>query len=391
MQEEYRLIQDSAKRLAEALAAEAGPGGIAADAFSRQAVEALVASGLWALASPPEYAGVGGDPRALALVAYELARVSGSLALSFVAHSSVCRALDNFGSSAQKQDYLPRLAAGSVGAFAVHEAASGAVAAAVATRAELAGLDLLLTGSKFFVTNGREADVILALARSDSQEADGPSFSVILLDGSTPGLTRGPHDSRMGLNGTGSCEMVFRRCRVPAEQVVGDVGGGMGVLKAALVEYAFFGAAAVSLGLANSCLDIALRHASERTIQGLAIGEQQAVRLMIAEMDGLVGASGMLLWDAATRAVETPEQAVLLASRAKRFTSSSAVRVADLAIQVCAGHGYSRELPLENHYRDARGLTIHYKTTELLGFDIAGLVLERRGAEAWPPPELGSE
>ncbi len=384
IQEEHRLIQDSARRVAEALAAKAAPAGPAADAFSREVVDALVAGGLWALACPPEYGGVGGDPRALTLVAHELARVSGSMGLSFVAHSSVCRALGAFGSPAHEQKYLPRLAAGSVGAFAVHEAASGAVAAAVATRAEPAGLDLLLTGSKFFVTNGREADVILALAQSDSEEAGGPSFSVILLDGSTPGLTRGPHDSRMGLNGTGSCEIVFRECRVPAGQVVGGMGGGMGVLKVALVEYAFFGAAAVSLGLATSCLDAAVRHASERTIQGVAIGEQQAVRLMIAEMDGLVGASRMLLWDAVTRAGETPGRAVLPASRAKRFISSSAVRVADLAIQVCGGHGYSRELPLESHYRDARGLTLHYKTTELLGLDIAGLVLESRGVEPWP-------
>ncbi|MBU2602580.1 MAG: hypothetical protein KKA32_10510 [Actinobacteria bacterium] len=108
------------------------------------------------------------------------------------------------------------------------------------------------------------------------------------------------------------------------------------------------------------------------------------MRLMIAEMDGLVGASRMLLWDAATRAGETPGQAALLASRAKRFISSSAVLVADLAIQVCGGHGYSQELPLENHYRDARGLTLHYKTTELLGLDIAGLLLESRGVEPWP-------
>ncbi|MBU2602579.1 MAG: acyl-CoA dehydrogenase family protein [Actinobacteria bacterium] len=265
IQEEQRLIHDSATRVAEALAAKAAPAGPAADAFSREAVDALVASGLWALACPPEHGGVGRDPRALALVAHELARASGSLGLSFVAHSSVCGALDAFGSPAQKREYLPRLAAGSVGAFAVHEAASGAVAAAVATRAELAGLDLLLTGSKFFVTNGRQADVILALAQSDSKGADGPSFSVILLDGSTPGLIRGPHDSRMGLNGTGSCEMVFRECRVPVEQVVGGMGGGMGVLKVALAEYAFFGAAAVSLGLATSCLAAALRHASERT------------------------------------------------------------------------------------------------------------------------------
>jgi len=122
----------------------------------------------------------------------------------------------------------------------------------------------------------------------------------------------------------------------------------------------------------------------ERTTQGTPIGEQQAVRLMIAETDGLVAASRALLWGAVTRARESPPQTALLASQSKRFVSEAAVRVADRAIQVCGGHGYCQELPLERRYRDARGLTLHYKTTEILGLDVAGMLLSQGGTALWP-------
>ena len=379
MRQEQRLLQGLARSVAEELREASAPEGVMAEVFSRGAVAALADSGLWAVACPPPLGGMGGDPAALVLVAYELARVSASLALSFVAHSSVCRALDAFASEALAGRYLPALAAGAVGAFAVHEPDSGVMSAAITTRAEKSGEHLVVHGSKFFVTNGSEAEVILALVRSEEN-----LFSVLAIDESAPGLVRSHLDRRMGLNGVASCEIVFAECVVPRNQVVGQLGQGMEVLKRALIEYAFFGAAAVSLGLAEACFEAALRHARERTIQGTPIGEQQAVRLMIGEMDGLVAASRALLWGAVTRARESPPQTALLASQSKRFVSEAAVRVADRAIQVCGGHGYCQELPLERRYRDARGLTLHYKTTEILSLDVAGMLLSQGGTAPWP-------
>lgn len=378
---EQRLIQELARNVANDLAAARAPDGPMQDAFDRSAVDALVSSGLWGLACPPELGGCGSDLVSLVVTSYELGRVSGSLGLSFVTHSSVCRGLHLFGSESLAERILPALAGGAVGAFAVHESASGAVSTAVATRVEDRDEKLLVTGSKFFVTNGSEADVILVLARSTSP-ADG--FSVILLEGDSPGLTRLRPDKRMGLNGVASCEILFEKCELPRSNLLGHHGQGLEVLKQTLVGYAFFGAAAISLGLAESSLSVAMRHASERTIGGKPIGTEQAVRLMIAEMDGLVSASRALLWQSLSQAGEAVTRAPLLASRAKRFISEAAVRVTDLAIQVCGGHGYSSGMPLERNYRDARGLTLHYKTTELLGIDLAAALTNEGGLAGWP-------
>lgn len=381
LEQEQRLVQELARGTARDLAAVSAPEGLMADAFFADAIDSLVDRGLWALACPSAVGGVGGDLIPLVLTAYELARVSGSLALSFVSHSSVCHALHLFASEALADRVLPALAAGAVGAFAVHESNSGAVSTAITSRFEEKGERLLVSGSKFFVTNGSEADVILILVRASALEN---LFSVLLVDGDSPGLSRSRPDRRMGLNGVGSCEILLQECAVPRGNFLGDPGQGMDVLKKALVEYAFFGAAAIGLGLAEMSLSTALRHVQERTIAGTPIGAEQAVRLMIAEMDGLVAACRALLWQALARAGEAPGQIPLLASRTKRFISDAALRVTDLGIQVCGGHGYSRDLALERIYRDARGLTLHYKTTELLGIDVAGMLFSEGSTEQWP-------
>ena len=192
-----------------------------------------------------------------------------------------------------------------------------------------------------------------------------------IIEKDIPGLSFGRPEDKMGLRSTSSREMFFSGCRVPLENLIGREGEGTQIIGKTVIGWGFFGAAAISVGIARAATELAIKHAKERTIGGQPIGAHQAVQFMITDMVLETEASEALLATCANQADLFPETAVLNGLKAKLFASENAVNVANRAIQVMGGHGYTQDYTVERFFRDARGLMLHFKTSEWLRQDIA--------------------
>jgi len=304
-------------------------------------------------------------------VVKELAKACASTALVYVTNSAVLKALEIGACDEIQKNWLPKLLSGNIlGGFAVHEPGCGSNAGAIATQAKKEGDSYIVSGTKFFITSAGEADVYLALVRTDPEK--GPNgMSILLIEKDTPGLSFGKPDDKMGLTSTSSREIAFDECRVPAKNLIGNEGEGIQIIGKALVGWGFYGAAAISAGLAVAATDLAVKHVKERTIGGQPIAIHQGVQFMIADMALKAEAIEALLEKCANQADAVPASAGINAFKSKLFASETAVDVANTAIQVMGGHGYCREYVVERMFRDARGITLHFKTSEWLRQDIA--------------------
>ncbi|PIU49844.1 MAG: hypothetical protein COS92_04610 [Desulfobacterales bacterium CG07_land_8_20_14_0_80_52_14] len=261
-----------------------------------------------------------------------------------------------------------------LGAFAVHEANSGSNAGAITTTARKDGDEYVVNGSKFFITSAGEADVYLVLVRTDPEK--GPQgMSALLIEKEAHGLSFGHPEDKMGFRSSSSREMFFNDCRVPSANLVGVEGGGLQVIGQNVIGWGFFGAAGISVGIALAAVDLAVKHAKERTIAGQPIGVHQAVQSLIADMIIRSEAAETLLASCAVKADASQNSATINGFKAKLFASESAVEVTNKAIQVMGGHGYCRDYTVERLFRDARGLTLHFKTSEWLRQDVAKAAL----------------
>jgi alkylation response protein AidB-like acyl-CoA dehydrogenase len=310
----------------------------------------------------------------LASVVKEIAKACASTALVYVSHSIVTKAIELAGSAPNKKKWLPEMLKGrTLGAFAVHEPDSGCNSGAITTRAKKDGDAYVVNGSKFFITSAGEAGIYMVLVRTDPEK--GPQgMSTLLIEKETPGLSFGRPENKMGLRSTSSREIFLSDCRVPADNLVGKEGEGMQVLGKTVMGWGLLGAAAISVGIAKSATELAIKHAQERTIAGQPIAVHQGVQFMITDMILETEAAEALLTTCATQADSNPEAAILNGLKAKLFASENAVNVANKAIQVLGGHGYTSDYIVERLFRDARGLMLHFKTSEWLRQDIAKAV-----------------
>jgi len=310
-----------------------------------------------------------------ATVVKEIAKACASTALVYVSHSIVEKAIENAGSEAIKKKWPPEiLKKRGLGAFAVHEPDSGCNSGAITTRAIKDNQAYVVNGSKFFITSAGEADIYMILVRTDPEK--GPQgMSTLLLEKETPGLSFGRPENKMGLTSTSSREMFFNDCRIPFENLLGKEDEGTQVLGKTVMGWGFFGAAAISVGIAEAATDLSIKHAKERIIAGQPIGVHQAVQFMITDMILGSEAAEALLFECAARADSSSDTAAINGFKAKLYASEMAVDVTNKAIQVHGGHGYCREYTVERLFRDARGLMLHFKTSEGLRQDIAKLNL----------------
>jgi butyryl-CoA dehydrogenase len=229
-------------------------------------------------------------------------------------------------------------------------------------------------GSKFFVTSAGEADVYLVQVITDKSR--GPEgFSLLLMEKGSPGMSFGKVYDRLGFRGTSGRDIYFEEASVPCANLLGREGDGLKLLGAIGGRFAMLGAAAISLGIAGAAFEASLRHAKERTAGGKSLMEHQAVRLMIAEMSLGIDAARSFLYCAARGTGNPPMPSPPWTQKAKIFASETAVSVTNKAMQIHAGHGYCRDLPVERYLRDARGLTFHFGTTEMLKDGVAGMLM----------------
>jgi len=373
--EEY----EETRRLAEKIAKERiAPSASERDlnrTFPWDIIRILAEASLLGLVVSRDHGGFGGGRACFASVVEEISKACASTALILISNAIVTKAIEIAGGEAVAKKWLPELLKGqSLGAFAVHEPDCGSNAGAITTRARKDGDYYVVNGSKFFITSAEEANLYLVLVRTDPEK--GPQgMSTILIEKDTPGLSFGHPEDKMGLTSTSSREMSFSNCRVPVRNLVGKEGEGTQVIGKTVVGWGFFGAAAISVGIAKSAADISVRHAKERTIAGQPIAVHQAVQFMITDMILGHEAAESLLMVCATKADSSPDAAAINGFKAKLFASEMAVNVTDKAIQVLGGHGYCRDYVVERLFRDARGLMLHFKTSEWLRQDIAKAAL----------------
>ena len=375
LSEDHKIIRETVDKIAQK---EIAPRAAEIDrtlSFLWEGLNKLKEADVLGLAIPSQYGGMEMDTLSFVLVTEEIAKACASTALSFVSHSICSYIILSSGNDWQKKKYLPSMAKGErLGAFCVHESNCGCNASFLETKAVLQGDEYIVNGSKIFITNAQEAEVYAVLVRTDPSK--GPQgISMLLIEKGTNGFSFGKKEERMGLNGTSSRELFFQDCRVPKENLLGKEGEGLKNVTQAIIGFGFFGAAAISLGLAQAALDASIKHARERVIAGNPIGANQLIQSLITEMSLGVDTVRAFLYSTASRRDVNHFVPIVDALKVKLYASEVAIDVTNKALQVHGGHGYCRDFPIERYYRDARGFTLHFKTTELLKVDIGKILI----------------
>ncbi len=372
--EEQRLfremVRDFAAREVAPLAKQVDEEGV----FPRKTIKKMGELGLMGVAIPTEYGGAGSDNVCYAIAMEEIARACASTSVIMsVNNSLVADALYKFGSEAQKQRYLTPLAGGTLlGCFALSEPEAGSDASAQQTMVTREGDVFVLNGTKNFVTNALEADLALVFATVDRQlRAKG--VCAFLVEKGTPGFTITKVEKKLGLHGTSCCQVVFEDCRVPADNLLGEVGQGFKIAMITL-DAGRIGISAQAVGIAQAALDISLRYAKERVAFDKSIASFQAIEWMIADMAMQIEAARLLTYRAAWRKDKglpyTRESAM-----AKLFASETANRAATKALQIHGGYGYLYDFPAQRLFRDARITEIYEGTSEIQRLVIAHQLL----------------
>lgn len=336
-------------------------------AFPYDIVAKMGQMGLFGLPFPEENEGMGGDYFALCLALEELARVDSSVAITLEAGVSLgAMPIHRFGTAEQKKTYLPDLCSGrALGAFGLTEPDGGSDAGATRTTARLEDGEWVINGTKSFITNsGTDVTSLVTVTAVTGRRSDGrPEISSILVPVGTPGFALGQKYSKVGWNASDTNELVFEDCRVPEANLVGERGRGYAQFLRILDE-GRIAIAALSVGLAQGCVDESLRYAHEREAFGHRIGQYQAIQFKIAEMESRAHTARLAYYDAASRML-AGEPFKKEAAIAKLVASNAAMDNARDATQVFGGYGFMIDYPVGRFYRDAKILEIGEGTSEV--------------------------
>ncbi|MFE2429924.1 acyl-CoA dehydrogenase family protein [Streptomyces sp. NPDC059373] len=347
-----------------------------AESVDRGIVKKLGALGFLGLTIAEEYGGSGGDHLAYCLVTEELGRGDSSVrGIVSVSLGLVAKSIAAWGSEEQKRAWLPVLTSGeAVGCFGLTEPGTGSDAGNLTTRAVRDGGDYLINGTKMFITNGTWADVVLLFARTNDTPGH-KGVSAFLVPTDSPGLTRREIHGKLGLRGQATAELVLADVRVPASAMIAPEGKGFSVAMSALAK-GRMSVAAGCVGIAQACLDAAVRYAGEREQFGKPIAAHQLVQELIADIAVDVDAARLLTWRVADL-IDRGQPFATESSVAKLYASEAAVRSANNALQVFGGYGYIDEYPVGKLLRDARVMTLYEGTSQiqklLIGRSVTGV------------------
>jgi alkylation response protein AidB-like acyl-CoA dehydrogenase len=344
--------------------------------FNWPAVRKMGPLGLLGLNIPEEYGGAGVDAVSAAIAIEELGWGCGSTALAIAAHNGLGTSpLVLFGTEEQKKQFLPRAASGKskLGALALTEPGAGSdIQGGVRTHAEQVGDEWIINGAKAWCTNASIADYVITLVRTDP--SGGPhSLSMIVVPTDSRGLTIAQPEKKMGVRGSPTNGLTFEDVRLPFNNLLGTMGRGLQQTLTTL-DGGRIGIGALSVGLAQSALEDAIRYAKERQTFGKPIAEHQAIQWMLADAATEIQAARWMIYHAAWLK-ENKRPFTKEASMGKLFATEMAERVCRNAIQIHGGYGYSREYPVELTYRDARLMTIGEGTSEVQRMVIARKLL----------------
>ena len=375
LSEEEKLFQSTVRRFARE---QIGPhvremdeAGVVRKDIIRQFFEL----GLMGIEIPEEYGGQGGSFFQCVMAVEELSAVDPSAGVIVdVQNTIVNNAVMRWANAEQKKRYLPRLAADTVSSYALSEAGSGSDAFAMATQAQDCGDHFLLNGRKLWITNAAESGLFLLFANANPS-AGYRGITAFLIERSFPGFQVGKKEDKLGLRASSTCELILDNCRVPRENVMGEVGKGYKIAIETLNE-GRIAIGAQMIGLARGALDHAIAYARERKQFGKTISDFQGVQFQLAKMATTVEAARLLVYNAA-RMRDAGIPFVTEAAMAKYYSSEIAEEVASKAIEVFGGVGVTKDYPVEKLYRDAKIGRIYEGTSNIQLMTIAKKLLEK--------------
>lgn len=335
--------------------------------------------GLLGVPFPEEFGGADAGVVGYCVLMEEIQRKCASTATIIGAHAQLCAmSIYLSGTDAQKERYLRPLCEGKkLGAWALTEPNAGSDAAHISTVARRDGDEWVLNGSKMWITNGSFADVLVVFAANDRSLGARGGVTAFIVEKDFPGFKVGKVEPKMGLRASHTASLFFEDCRVPAENVLGQVGAGFATAMQTL-DIGRCGLGASSLGSAKEAYELSVKYAIERQQFGRPIADFQAIQFKLADMAVKIYAMERMVYDCAKQ-VDRDENATFESSIVKLFCTESASQVIDEAIQIHGGMGFSRELPLERMYRDARVTRIFEGTNEIQRHVIASELLKRAG------------
>ena len=337
--------------------------------------EKFCESGLQGITIPEEYGGNPVDDISEAIIVEELARVDPSFSVMFCVHVGLCaKTISLHGNEYQKEEYLTRLSKGEIGAYSLSEAGAGTDAAAMSCRAKISedGSHYILNGEKMWVTNGKSADIYVLFAK----DTDHPEYGIknhggttaFIVDSSMEGFSVGKKEEKLGIRSSDTCVLLLEDCKVPVENILRDVGEGFPIAMNAL-DNSRIGIAAQALGIAQGAYESALGYAHERQAFGKPIAYHQSIGNYLADMATQTEAARMMVYKAAwakqRHYEEGAERHTKEASMAKLFAGDTAMWVAERAVQVLGGYGYTTDFPVERFFRDAKITQIYEGTQEV--------------------------
>ncbi len=374
LSEQERMFQEAVRDFATS---EIAPKAMAMDEaqqMDRGIVEQLFELGVMAVEIPEAHGGTAADFFTSVLVVEELSKVDPAIGvLVDVQNTLVINAILRWANDDQKGRYLPRLASDTVGAYALSEAGSGSDAFALSCRAAQDGDGWILNGQKLWITNGNEAGIYIVFATVDPA-AGYRGITAFIVERGFEGFTVGKKEDKLGIRASSTCELVFENVRVPAENVLGEVGKGYKVAIETLNE-GRIGIGAQMIGLAQGALNHTIEYVQQREQFGRAIGSFQGVQFQLAEMATEIEAARLLVYNAA-RLKDAGEPFVTQAAMAKLMASETAQRVASRCIDLFGGYGFTKDYPVEKLYRDAKIGTIYEGTSNMQKQTIAKVLLK---------------
>ncbi len=378
LSDEYIMIRDAARDFATREIAPVAEHYDQTGEFPMPIVKRMGELGLMGIEVPEDYGGAGMDAVAYVLAMEEIAKadVATSTIMS-VNNSLYCHGILTFGSEEQKKTWVTPIASGrQIGAYALTEPMSGSDAGTMRTRAELSadGSYYVIDGRKSWITSGPVADRLVLFAKTDPDtNPKHKGISAFLIDTRLPGFVRGKVEPKLGIRASATCEVIFEEYKCPVENCLGKPGDGFRIAMTVL-DAGRIGIAAQSLGVAEAAYAASLEYARQREAFGQPIGSFQMIQQKIADMKTRIEASRLLIYQAALAKMAAKKSGGRYsteAAMAKLFASETAMFVTHQAVQIHGGMGYSKELPIERYFRDAKITEIYEGTSEIQRMVIA--------------------
>jgi alkylation response protein AidB-like acyl-CoA dehydrogenase len=379
--EEHESIRQAARNFAQKEIAPVAAEFDETGEFPSKTIKKMGEMGFMGIEVPEEYGGAGMDALAYVLALEEICKVDAAHGtIMSVNNSLFCYGILKFGTEAQKQKYVSAVASGkAVGAYSLTEPMSGSDAGTMRSRAVREGEAYVINGRKSWVTSGPVADYVVLFTMTDPEKKH-RGISAFLIDSSKPGYVRGKKEPKLGIRASATSEILFEDYHCPLEDRLGEESDGFKIAMAVL-DAGRIGIAAQALGIAEAAYEASVAYAQEREAFGSKIGEFQGISFKIADMKTRIEASRLLVYSAALakeRAKTTGERFTREAAMAKLFASETAMFAAHTAVQIHGGMGYSKELPVERYFRDAKITEIYEGTSEIQRMVISRMELGLR-------------